>query len=151
MELVVVIGMLSIVGYFTLPHVPALSGVFDRSNARAFLMHDIKRAQAQAITQGCRGIIEIATNGKSYRYGCDFLSYDTSINPAPDVTSFMRNLPNNIVMTASSPLIFNSRGQAVDRDFIINSVTIELVDASLGEGVPFAQGLLTGTGVFNYQ
>jgi len=66
------------------------------------------------------------------------------------VQSLQRNLPANMTITSSDPIIFNSRGQAVDVDDIMSNLTISLIESGDGGPETFASGTLLGTGVFSY-
>lgn len=133
-----------------LPQMSDLKASYNQLNAKSYFVQDLKRAQAEAITQGCRGIIKIAANMRSYYFGCDYLSYDVDPNPSPDMQRFKRNLPPQITLSSDAPIIFNSRGQAVDIDYIISNLTVTFTETN-GQGVnQFATGTLLGTGVFSF-
>lgn len=123
---------------------------FDRMNARSFLLQDLKRAQAEAITWGCRGVFAISSDKTNYSYGCDFLPYDTSSTPTADRVFFARHLPYGITFQALSLIIFNSRGQAIDLNNQMNSVSLQLNQSDSGKTSIFAQGTLLGSGSFVY-
>lgn len=150
-NMMVTLGILAGLTFVSIPQLATLSATFNRINARSDLLKDLKRAQAESITQGCRGIVVIAANGRSYSFGCDYLDYDPSSSPAPDHISFVRNLPEHVVVSADAPIIFNSRGLAVDINNIMQNVTITLSQNWGGVPQQFAKGLLLGTGVFTYE
>ncbi|MCB0360287.1 MAG: hypothetical protein KDD44_11650 [Bdellovibrionales bacterium] len=134
----------AVVGAIAVPQFTGLNEPLQRLNVRAGLLQDLKRAQAETITIGCRGIFTISAGGNSYSFGCDYLPYDTNYPPQSDVTSFQRTLPSGVSVTANAEVIFNSRGQSVDANDILSNVTISLSD---GSGM-FATGTLLGTGLF---
>lgn len=146
LELLVVMTLFAILAFIGLPSLSELSDSMNRANARSYLHQDLKRAQAETITQGCRGIVKIAPDGASYYFGCDYLDYDTAASPTPDKLIFTRYLPNRITVSSSGPVILNSRGQTVDINDIMTSLTLTLYESSQ----QFAQGTLTGTGVYSY-
>jgi prepilin-type N-terminal cleavage/methylation domain-containing protein len=150
-ELIVTLAFVAILGSFASPHFSTLHVTFDRMNAQSFLIQDLKRAQAEAITLGCRGILSINNYNTGYSFGCDFLPYDDASPPKSDVVSFARNLPVGLKIYSDAPIIFNSRGQAVDVEGNMSNISIQLTDlkADLGSSV-FAAGTLLGTGVFSY-
>lgn len=149
-ETMVVCAISAILGLVASLSLSKISLSFNRVNARSYLLTDLKRAQAESITQGCRGIVNIAADGKSYSFGCDYLSYDPSATPTHDVVSFVRYLPAQITISASGPIIMNSRGQSVDTAGIITSLTISLSETDSGTPEVFSTGTLLGTGVFSY-
>jgi prepilin-type N-terminal cleavage/methylation domain-containing protein len=150
LELLVVMSLSAVLTLFALPQYTKLAAAFDRMNARAELVKDLKRAQAESITEGCRGIIVIAADKKSYTFGCDYLDYDTASAPRSDVITFKRYLPSHITVASSGPIIFNSRGQTVDTSYIMSNTTITLTDTTKGTGGVYATGTLLGTGVFRF-
>jgi prepilin-type N-terminal cleavage/methylation domain-containing protein len=149
-EMLVAISLFLILGFLAVPRLALLQATFNRVNARGYILQDIKRAQAETVTQGCRGVLKIESGGKSYIYGCDYLAYDTIVPPSPDKISFRRFLPEKITVAASGPIIFNSRGWTVDSFDIISNVTITLSEYGDSGLSAFASGLLNGTGVFTY-
>jgi prepilin-type N-terminal cleavage/methylation domain-containing protein len=149
-ELLVVLSITGILAGVALPQISDLKASFNRLNARSYFVQDLKRSQAEAITQGCRGILVIAANGESYSFGCDYLSYDTTVPPVHDGASFVRNLPPNIRVASTEPLIFNSRGQAVDVNFIISNATVSFSEWNGSGYEQFATGTLLGTGAFSF-
>jgi len=118
LDVLVTLTMLSVAGIVAVPQLKSLTTAFNHMNARSYLIQDLKRAQAEAITQGCRGVFVIIGNGSSYSFGCDYLDYDTNVPPSHDSTSMVRDLPGNAIVSVPSSIIFNSRGQAVDVDYI---------------------------------
>ncbi len=149
-ELLVGLSIAILLGGLALPEVGKLRATFNRMNAQAYLAQDLKRAQAESVTQGCRGIFVIAPDGQSYSFGCDYLEYSTADPPQPDVVTLTRHLPEGVILTTPSPIIFNSKGQAVDVDGIISNLTISLKYVANGSVEEFAVGLLLGTGVFSF-
>lgn len=76
LELCVTLLVLTSLSAAALPKIAEIDSSFNRLNSRSYLIQDLKRAQAEAITSGCRGIAVISPDGKSYRFGCDYLAYD---------------------------------------------------------------------------
>ena len=149
LELMVACAVLAVMAGFAIPKFSTLKRSFELLNAKSYLLQDLKRAQAESITQGCRGIFVIYPDGSGYTFGCDYLDYDASNPPKHDVVSMRRNLPAQIRISAPSPIIFNSRGQAVDVDGIVSNLQISLQD-SAAERHTFSAGTLLGTGVFSF-
>ncbi len=148
MELIVTLSIAAIFGRVAAFEFPALVQSFNRMDARSLVVQDIKRAQAEAITWGCRGVVTVIEGGREYTFGCDFLDYDTNIPPAADRIFLHRELPDRIILSVSGPIIFNSRGHAVDPYGDMNNVQVSILES--GRAAPVAQGTLLGTGVFGY-
>ncbi len=149
-EVMISLAILGILAAASLSGTRETKASFDRFNARTQLFEDIKLAQAYSASQGCRGIMTLDPDGKGYNFGCDFLGYDTAAVPTPDSVTFQREVPGDISVTASAQIIFNSRGQTVDENFIISNVNFTLTGEIDGASTDFATGMLLGTGIFRY-
>ncbi|HQH25915.1 MAG TPA: type II secretion system protein [Oligoflexia bacterium] len=123
-EMLLLFVVLAIMGMLAVLEFRPAEASFQRMNARSFLIQDLKRAQAEAITWGCRGIFMIAADSNGYSFGCDFLAYDESETPAADRVFFSREMPMGIIISASQPVIFNSRGQAVDLSGVMTNTIL---------------------------
>ena len=150
MELLVAITIVAITTAIAMPGYSEMASGFDRFNARAHLLEDLKTGQAYALAQGCRGVFVFATDGRSYDFGCDYLSYDTADPPSPDSIEFSRTLDGDITATPSGTVILNSRGQTVDKDDILTNITFNLKYDNDGSMETFATGSLLATGIFAY-
>jgi prepilin-type N-terminal cleavage/methylation domain-containing protein len=149
-ELVITLSISSILALTAIPKFEEIQASYHRFNSRSFLIQDLRRAQAFTLSEGCRGILTVASDKKRYSFGCDYLTYDTSNPPSPDSVSFEREMPVGITIELSQTIIFNSRGESVDADGIVSSVPISLVDSRAVDSSSFADGTLLGTGLFNF-
>ncbi len=149
LELLVVVFILAILANTAISATIATLKSIDKNTARVQIVQDIRRAQATAVTEGCRGIFAITIGGSSYTYGCDYLPYDTNPIPAADTVIFTSDLPGNITVAASGLIIFNSRGQVVDADYSLVTRTVTLTSHAGGTN-DFATGTLRATGFFSY-
>ncbi len=150
LELLVGIIVLAIVSVLAIPQMGVMQNSFNRFNARAQLLEDIKFAQAYSITEGCRGVLSINASGKDYTFGCDYLDYDIVGDPEPDSVILSREVPGDVQISASSIAIFNSRGQSINQSGVVTNVTFTLNSKIKDVREDFASGLLLGTGVFKY-
>lgn len=150
MELLVGISLTAMIMGVALPQMANLKASYDKLNARSNFIKDLKRAQAESITQGCRGIVKIDVDAAGYSFGCDYLPYDEDADPDHDTQSFARSLPGHMHIASAAPIIFNSRGQAVDTSYIITNVTVTFDEWREGSYQEFASGTLLGTGVFSF-
>ena len=145
-DLIVALSLFLLLSMIALPKLPEYMTTFNRVNARTHLIQDLRLAQAETVTPGCRGIFIIDGDNGGYTFGCDYLPYDTSDPPSYDEQEFSRTLPDNITVDSSARIIFNSRGQVVDKDDVLVNRTVELTDTSDGS-VKFMTGTLYSTGV----
>lgn len=150
MELMTVILIMTVTMSVAVPQLLSLNASVERMNTKLMVLQDLRRAQSEAITQGCRGILKIASDSKSYTYGCDYLNYSTATPPVADNQIFIRYLPNLFTIATSGTVIFNSRGQSVDQSDILSTRTITLREASSGSPTVFATGSLNAIGMFDY-
>ena len=150
LEMLVGIIVLGLVAVLAVPQMGVMQNSFNRFNARAQLLEDIKFAQAHSITEGCRGIFSISSSGKDYTFGCDYLDYDIVGVPEPDSVILNREIPGDVTISASAIAIFNSRGQSIDQFGMVTNVTFTLNSKIKNVREDFASGLLLGTGVFKY-
>lgn len=150
LEVLTVIAMAGIAVQMSFPVLSGVSSSIERMNVRGYVLQDLRRAQAETVTHGCRGIFSLSSTGSSYSFGCDYLDYDPAGTPTPDVIFFRRNLPKGFSLTTDAPIIFNSRGQIVAVDGMIDERQVELIDASIGPATTFEHGRILGTGLFEY-
>ncbi len=148
-EMMVAMVILALVTAAAAPNFADLSASFDRMNARSNLLQDLKRAQAESLTKGCRGIFEINPSGTGYTFGCDYLSYDASSPPSADEVSFEREMPSNVTIASDAQIIFNSRGQSVSESDVIATRTLTMSKTVGGTTEQFVSGTLMGTGLFS--
>ncbi len=150
LEIVTVLGIVSSVSVAVSLNFSEVRSSFDKLTARGVLIQDLTRAQAEAVTAGCRMIFTVATDGRSYNYGCDLLPYDTGFPPSADVFSCVRPLPRRITLSPGTVIVFNSRGQSVDASGEMTNVTLRLSAETSRGVVNYVSGTLLGTGAFQY-
>ncbi|HMO02077.1 MAG TPA: hypothetical protein PKD37_00805 [Oligoflexia bacterium] len=145
------LGFLFIVIGVATPGFQQIRNSINRSNTQLLLLQDLRKAQAHTVTEGCRGIVRIASNQRSYSFGCDYIPYSAANPPLPDSVVFLRYLPSSITIASSGPIIFNSRGQTVDVNNNLTNTTITLLlDSGSGSPSLFATGILRATGFFSF-
>ena len=148
MDLIIAMFMFAIVSLIAAPRLSALYDSINKRNAEVLILQDVRLAQAKSVEQGCRGIFAIATNGKSYTFGCDYVPYSTTT--VADQIIYTRNLPSKITMTADAQVLFNTRGQVVDVNEALQTRTLSLKSSRTGTAVTFNTGTLRPTGFFTY-
>ena len=148
MDLIISMFMFAIVSLIAAPRLSALYDSINKRNAEVLVLQDVRLAQAKSVEQGCRGIFSIATNGKSYTFGCDYVPYSTTT--VADQIVYTRNLPSKITMSADAQVLFNTRGQVVDVNEALQTRTILLKSSRTGSPVTFNTGTLRPTGFFTY-
>lgn len=147
-EIVVTLSVAVILASTAVSQFTEINTVFDRWNARTLLLQDIRFAQAKSVTQGCRGVIEIAAGGNSYTFGCDYLDYDTSAPIEADVDFLTRTLPNDINFSSDDTIIFNPKGQIIDPTGALDSRSLTLTDTGGESSSVFSTAQIYATGVF---
>lgn len=132
MELLVGMVIMSIVAYSSVAFFSDLGPSFDRWNANIYALQDLRYAQTLAVTEGCRVIVTIAVDGKSYSIGCDYLSYDYSAPYIADQIFLNRDLPTTVTLTSDSTIIYNPKGQCVSATGDLASRSISLSSSTSG-------------------
>ena len=152
MNLLAAISITSILATMAVPQVSEMTASFERLNIQSEFDLDLKRAQIRSISEGCRGIVTIASGGGSYSFGCDFLPYDTTVPPAADsgYVYYNREMPTNFTVGSSETIIFNSRGRVVDKDGFYTSPDITYYEDNGGTPTSYASSTLSLTGVITY-
>jgi type II secretory pathway pseudopilin PulG len=150
LEVLTTLVVSSVVGYSAIVSLPELLFSYERYQARVTFAQDIRETQARAITQGCRGLLTISSDLHTYQSGCDYLEYDTNNPPSSDTVFFTKTFPDKIFISADAPIIFNSKGQAIDANGDLNTVTVELSHSADTGHTAFSTGTLLGTGMFAY-
>lgn len=147
-ELVVSMVVLSILVDSALTEFKQLYDSINKRNAEVLVLQDLRYAQASTVEKGCRGIFTIASNGKSYTYGCDYVPYSSTVTA--DTNIYTRNLPSGITVSSDALIIFNSRGQVIDSSEALQTryVTLKVLIGSTP--TQFNVGTLRPTGFFTY-
>ena len=148
-ELLAVIGIFGLLAAFAFPGFKALASSYDRQNAEATFEFDLRRARAEALSRGCRIIMTIAGDGKSYTVGEDRLPYDTA-TAVPDTIIYTTRLPNStsVVLGSGNKILFNSRGFLSDTSGIPRTTTVAVTLSS--NGSTFATATLYPIGVAKF-
>lgn len=149
-EMLIAIVILAILGKTAISMTVSTLDSADKSSAEVQVVQHLRRAQATAVTEGCRGIFATGNSGQSYSFGCDYLPYSTATPPVPDSTFFNYYLPTGITISTSALIIFNSRGQCVDSSNVLTTRTVTLTSSQSVTPYDFATGTLRATGFFSY-
>lgn len=112
LELLVAMGLFSILAFAGALQFGELVGSFNRNNARHDLEFDISRIRSEAGAEGTRVVLVVGATRTSYSIGFDRLPYASP--PVIEVPLFRRNLPNDVTITGTQPLIFDSRGYVIN-------------------------------------
>ncbi|NMC64512.1 MAG: hypothetical protein GYA55_15205 [SAR324 cluster bacterium] len=143
-EMLVTVLLLFVLAYTASSNVPELIQSFGRKNAKQEIDSDLRRARSEATKEGTRVVFEFINGGASYRVGFDYLPYS---NPAvADKYIFQQNLSNDVTVSTSAPVIFDSRGYLIDASGDPTTVDIELRQ----DGAVFKTGTIFATGLLHY-
>jgi len=153
LELIVAITVFAIVGSAAVGSFKDLSPSYLRSQASSQIVEDLRLAQATAVLEGCRIIFRIDSGANGYSIGCDYEAYDTTNPIESDVEFDSKTLPRNISISYDStiPVIFNSRGQIIDEDGLLDTRTITAsYDNGSGTSDDFFSARILATGVLDF-
>lgn len=149
-EVLATLCILGVMLALAAPQFSQLMTSFDKRNAEVQLMQDIRLFQAQAVKEGCQGIIKIDSSGGSYTFGCDYVPFSVSSPPVYDSILDTRKLPRDIKVSTNGVPIFNTKGQSVDETGTLVSRTITLSQTRDGASTAFNTGTLRPTGFFSF-
>jgi prepilin-type N-terminal cleavage/methylation domain-containing protein len=140
LELCVVMAILAILAAIAVPDYSEVSGSFNRQASVSQVEFDLRRARAEALAAGTRGVVSIGGGGAQYSFGFDYLPYAEPA--AAETEEFRRRLPAKITFSSSVELIFDSRGYLVDEDGNLTSAALSLSF----DGTSFCSGTVLSTG-----
>jgi len=146
-EMMVALFIVGILLAIATPNYVDMSRSFSKSNVRIQLLQDLRRGQATTVSEGCRGVFSFSSDGRSYSFGCDYLPYSEANPPVADSLRFTKELAKGFSVSADATILFNSKGQVIDSDGVLDSRSLQVnLD---GDGV-VARGTLRPTGFFNF-
>ena len=150
MELMISVVILAILARSAVSMTTSTLDSADKSTSEVQVVQHLRRAQATAVTEGCRGIFSISNDARSYSFGCDYLPYSTATPPVADTAFFQYYLPQGITISTSGLIILNSRGQSEDESYVLTTRTVSLTSTQGLNTAVFATGTLRATGFFSY-
>jgi len=106
------------------PNLVELKGSFERHRGKAEFQSAIREAKARAVSEGTRAILNVSTDGASYTFGFDLVPFNDP--PKEDSTESIRDLPENVTLSLSNPVVFNSQGYLIDETGSLANVNAEL-------------------------
>jgi type II secretory pathway pseudopilin PulG len=151
LELVVTMAITAITFFVATPKLSEILASYYRRNGEMQVLGDMRIAQATTVKEGCHGIFSIASDGKSYSYGCDYVPYSSTYPPAIEKTFFIRRLPSKVQVSSDALVMFNSRGQCIDDSESLATRTVTLSTILSSGSSTFNTGTLRPTGFFSYQ
>lgn len=109
LELLVAVGLLSIVTGLGVANLSTLQDSVSRSNFINQLEGDLRYIRSKAVAEGVRGVLSLANDGSSYSVGIDELPFNYGSGEA-DTTIFTRTISSRDAFVVSSNIIFDNRG-----------------------------------------
>lgn len=150
LELVAGLFCITLFAGMAFPHFDHFRNSFNRMNVRQTVLQDLRRAQSESMSKGCRGIFSISSDQHSYSFGCDYLDFNPSAHPVADDMIFQRLLPDHIYISSDALIIFNSQGQIVDKESSAASRIVTLADDMDSKLHAFSSGVLSQNGAFEF-
>ncbi len=142
-DLLVTITICGLIAATAIPQYRDVTAVLARDAAVKQLDFDVRRAKADAVAQGVRTVLTIASDDSSYTVGVDRVPFSSP--PVADEVITNGKLPYSTkVSTTNNRLVFDSRGFLVDDNG--NPITGLLTFTQ--NGATFATGTVYSTGVF---
>jgi Tfp pilus assembly protein FimT len=146
-ELLVVLSFTAIMVAAAVPKMSEFRQVMHKNSAEFQVVQHFRWLQAKAVEQGCRGILIVSQNKRSYTMGCDYIPFDDSADPQFDTLLDTHHLPGEVRMDIDDIVVFNTRGQVINSQGNLQTRTVTLFYYS----EPFKTGNLRATGFFDYQ
>jgi type II secretory pathway pseudopilin PulG len=150
LELFATMTIFALVLFLAAQQVSELLNSYNRRNAEMVLLEDMRLAQATTVKEGCHGILQIASDGKSYTFGCDYVPCSEEYPPLIEKQFFTRRLPRQTRVESDEIVMFNSRGQCIDDSESLATRTITLRSGVGSEYQTFNTGTVRSTGFFSY-
>ena len=131
LELVVVIVLISTIGYVTGPRFFGQSG-FDQSFFRNDILSAVRYAQKLAVATGCQVRVNFSANSYSLKLQdgapCDGTSFTTNVvHPGSGASSFSNTAAAGVSVSSDvSPLTFDALGRALDSSGSVTDATIDV-------------------------
>ena len=135
--------VLGILLALAIPNFEGLWSSYVKSNAFRELQADVRRMRAETLMAGTRGVMTIDLDGSGYAFGFDELPYASP--PAIDRTVFRTKLPNQIALSSSQDLYFDSKGLVIDSSGSVTSLNMDLDF----RGNTYASATIYATGAFD--
>jgi Tfp pilus assembly protein FimT len=145
-ELLVVLSCTAIMVAAALPRLNDFREVVHRNNAEFQVVQHLRWLQAKAVEQGCRGILTVSNDNRSYSMGCDYIPFDESSSPDFDTLFSTYPLPGEVRINVDDTIVFNTRGQVINPAGNLQTRTLTLSYYAS----PFKTGTLRPTGFFDY-
>lgn len=128
LELLITLGIVSILTAIALPINSELIDSSNRNLALRTFTSDLSKAQSRAIDSGSRVIFTSLNNGQSYNYGIDVFPYN--LNFTADTIENVRTLPSNSSINFGTEIIFDPRGMVINTSELLISKTITFTQNS---------------------
>ena len=131
LELVVVIVLISTIGYVTGPRFFGQAG-FDQSFFRNDILSAVRYAQKLAVATGCQVRVNFSANSYSLKLQdgapCAGTSFTTDVvHPGSGASSFSNTAAAGVSVSSDvSPLTFDALGRALDSSGSVTDATIDV-------------------------
>lgn len=141
-EVMVTLALATILLLFAIPDYTEMSEAVNRRAAREIIDADVARARGTAIAEGARAVITVSALNSGYTVGVDYLPYNNP--PAADDLVFATQLPDNVELSVSDTLVFDSRGYLVDSAGVPTSQVVTLTQGAsvFQTGIVYSAGML---------
>ena len=108
LELLVALGIFSIIGMSAVPATRAMRTSVERGEALDQVEFDLRRIRTEAVATGLLSVFRINPDGNTYTTGFDLLPYGSP--PSIEETAFGGNVPHTVTLSSATPIYFDSRG-----------------------------------------
>ena len=151
LEMAVSVSIALIIGGFAVSNYASMRVTFNKADAINQLREDLRIAQLESVSEGGRGVLAIASDGLSYSFGYDYLPYDKTDPIEPDTVRWLSKMPKYTKIETNKDIIFNSQGNVIDKDGVLQDVEMTLYDTHTETDVIYQSVILSTTGVLNFE
>lgn len=144
LELLIVFVLFGVLSESAVHGVVSLQKSIQRNTARQQVEFALRRARSEALANGSRAIVTVATDGNSFSIGLDAYPYSSTF--APDSTIFNARLPDGIALTTNHTIVFSSSGSLIDSNGSLTTITASLTDSD----ATFLSGTIYPIGTIDY-
>ncbi len=123
-ELIITISIVVLVIAAAIPSIKETRSSLLRYEGRQILEDAVMNTQAQAVSNGGRGILIFSADGSSFSIGIDFSPYNDPV--VEDNVIHIVPLPTGITALSSETIVYNSQGFLIHENNKITSTTFTL-------------------------
>ena len=129
-EVVCLLATATIIVTIAVPNLSLVSSSMRANDLMVQLHHDWTKAHKYVKLETCRGILSVHEGG--YSFGCDYIGFDNSDIPKPDVTLFSRTMPPDVTILGPKSIVIYEDGSVVSSEGSYETL-VQIIDQNSEE------------------